>query len=58
MARPKKIVVDEIEKPVVKKVKSEVMPKCIYCESEAVTKVKETEKGGLYSCGCGNRFQA
>jgi transcription elongation factor Elf1 len=58
MGRPKKEASFDTEKEVVKKVKSEVMPKCIYCESESVRKIKDTEKGGLYSCVCGNRFQA
>ena len=56
MGRPKKEVIAE-DKPTVKKVKAEIMPECPYCKSDAVKKVKKTEKGGLYSCGCGNRFQ-
>lgn len=31
--------------------------KCQFCESESVKKVKDTDVGALYSCGCGNRFQ-
>jgi len=61
MAKPKKEVTQEVPKEVVdkivKKVKAEIMPECPYCKSDAVKKVKKTEKGGLYSCGCGNRFQ-
>ncbi len=31
---------------------------CPHCKSESFKKVKATDIGALYSCGCGNRFQA
>ncbi len=57
MGRPRKEVAETVEKVEVKKVKADIMPACPYCKSEAVTKVKDTDIGALYSCGCGNRFQ-
>ncbi len=57
MGRKRKVEVIESEESAVEKVEVEVMPSCPYCKSEAVTKIKDTDIGALYSCGCGNRFQ-
>ncbi len=57
MGRPKKIVTESRENVAEKKESKNATIKCVYCESEAVTKIKDTDIGALYSCGCGNRFQ-
>jgi len=58
MARKKKES-SEVIRSVAKEKKINVATlSCPHCKSESFKKVKATDIGALYSCGCGNRFQA
>ena len=57
MAYKKKEEVKEVEKVAVKKQNKSATKVCPFCKSDALKKIKDTEKGALYSCGCGNRCQ-
>ncbi len=57
MAYKKKEAKKEVEVVAVKKQNKSATKSCPYCKSEVLKKIKDTEKGALYSCGCGNRCQ-
>ena len=57
MAYKKKEDVKEVKPVAPKKEIKRATKVCPYCKSESLKKVKDTEKGALYSCGCGNRCQ-
>ena len=57
MARKKKEVSEGSKIVAVKKEIKKATKVCPYCKSDSLKKIKDTDNGALYACGCGNRCQ-